>query len=524
MNRAKVDAYNRDAVLARLMSGFGVTVVIQGDACPVTNGKTIVLPPLPIGADEIDTEIHDQGVSHEPAHITEGSFDTTRKASGFLHSIWNCIEDVRVENSQELSKYPGLRYQRAKFYEDFNRYVPRLGSNKALMASTKEGAVHGGLIRLLVEARAKQLGVTTNLKTSAVVDKFYRMTLAKYLDRVASLVTVDDAFNLAAEIYKSISGYAPMADGSGPDKSKPKAQGVDPLSGCDDSDKPNADKNWLEGASMPSLSEDIKAKMETSVKGWVPDGLSIGEIPEVTPDIAEIIKDNGIKILGVNGSKMTSLFTANSRPRTVRGRLDGRLDCRAVTEDHFDTRRELYSTRIKGATDKAAVEFLYDVSGSMCQRINDTVTIIHGIAHYLDRARIPFRVCAFDDNYYINKDWSDKWTGAPFLRTNCHVRGSTSMGMGVRASARSLMARPESKKVLIVLCDGEPDHSTRESTYCRETIKAMRSCGAVVIGIGIDINLSHIFESDSIRLSSSNMGPYLVERLTGILNRKPVLR
>jgi len=517
MNRAKVNTYNRDAILARLMSGFGVTVVIQGDACPRTNGKVVILPPLKADADEIDMVIHDFGVAHEPAHPTEGSFDTTRRAEGFLHDVWNCVEDVRVENSQELTKYPGLRRERAAFYEAFTKYSERLGCHSSLHAfSDVTLATHGAMIKLLVAARCEQLQVADTLKVSSLVESIYLRKLQKYVGQVAALKTVDEAYKLAQTIFVTLTGHKPDVNGL-PDKDKPEG----------DNGGASAEDGKIDfTVPMPSISDKVKARLECSVGGYKLPTLRMAEVSkEDNADHAfetKQIASNGVKMLGAAGARMTRLFTVNSKPRLVRNRLDGHLDCRAVTEDHMDTRRELYTVRIKGGADKTAVSFLYDISGSMTgYRIEHTAEVIHGLAYYLNRAGIPFELNAFNSYVYTIKPWATAWTGDAFLGCNTGAGGGTSMAMGVNYAARSLMARPESKKVLVVLGDGSPVGGEQESTWCAQTVKRLRANGATVIGIGINCDLSRVFGADSVILDpGATMGEYLVKRLTEILNRK----
>jgi hypothetical protein len=492
MRLGRVSNFNRDAALCRLMSGFGVTVVIQGDSCPSTDGKVIVLPPLKIDADEIDIAIHDFGVGHEPSHITEGSFDHTENVSGFRHDIHNWLEDIRCEDSQERTKYPGLRRERGKFYENFHTYASRLGTAKLIStANSLTETIRGGLCFFLLEARCKQLGVKHDVTPTGDVRWFYRYTLAQFLDRAIGAQNVQETLALSTEIYKAIKAFEGL-DGS-------------------------TTLRNLEQNTSPTLSDEVVAEIMLSSG-------SIKEIPVSTvyshPANAHLVSETleeGLKLLGSKGAEMTRALMAFSRPRTVRGKLDGRLDSRAVIGDHLNARQDLYSRRIKGAVGKAAVSFLLDTSGSMSSNCRTMFSLVLGIASYLEKARVPYEVSSFDSYFRPLKKWGEFLKGDVFLKMVPNTSGNTLLGGALWKVARSLMARTEDRKVLFVLCDGSTDDS---SAYCKKIVDQMRKSGAVVIGIGIGVDLSHIFGADFINLKMDSIGSYLTTRITQILSRK----
>ena len=88
---------------------YGVTVEIGGSEA-YTDGKTIHLPALPLDSEpELITMIKGY-CDHESAHIRETDFEILRKAqlTPFQHNLFNILEDWRVE--ERLSaRYPGCR-------------------------------------------------------------------------------------------------------------------------------------------------------------------------------------------------------------------------------------------------------------------------------------------------------------------------------------------------------------------------------------------------------------------------------
>lgn len=517
----KVSSFARDAALCRLMSGYGVTVVIQGDACPATDGKVIALPPLKLGADDIDIAIHDFGVGHEPSHITEGSFEV--QTPNFLHDVVNWLEDIRCEDSQERTKYPGLRRERADFYANFKKYAKRLGTGKLIeAASNKAEAVHGALCLFLLEARGSQLGVKHNVKPSPAVKSLYDTTLAQFRARAEVTKSAHETLVLGEEIQKALYGAIKQAEEVAEGKKPLGPGGYSPFAGLPG---PSGEKtiNHLEKARAPTVSQQVLDVITTTANASVPQPLAVERIiPKLNKEC--FVKETlayGIKMLGTQGSTMTRLLMANSRPRTVRGRIDGRLDVRAVTEDHLDVRRNLYTHRVRGAADVAAVSFLIDVSGSMCARAPIVFSVVLGLGYYLERARVPFEIAGFDDSYWPLKGWDEPMKGKAFLRLAPFSAGGTNLAGAMRMASRTLMVRPERRKVLFVLSDG----AAGNLGYCIKLSKAMRKDGAVVVGIGLGCNLSGIFgEADSVELPVKNTGEYLVKRLTKILSRKESTR
>jgi len=198
-----LNPFNRTEKLCRLMSGEGVKVVVGPKA--MTDGTTVMIPPIPIGADEIDVLIHESAIAHEPAHITEKSFAIKLDAKGKLHHFcWNVIEDVRIENNQEQRRYFGLRVWRAEFIKAFQSVAVKLGSNKVFAASDVRNAVNGALTLLYLRGRAKQLGVVTNVKTSPKVEEVYQRTCAGFFDEVVKAEKLSEIIDLAGRIFEAV--------------------------------------------------------------------------------------------------------------------------------------------------------------------------------------------------------------------------------------------------------------------------------------------------------------------------------
>ena len=729
-----LNPFNRTEKLCQLMSGEGVKVMIGPTA--VTNGTTVMIPPIPIGADDLDVRIHESAIAHEPAHITEKSFSIKAKWTGKLHHFcWNVVEDVRVENNQEQQRYFGLRVWRADFIKDFQSAACRMGTHKVLTASDMRNAVKAALVVLYLRARAKQLGVVTNVKTSPKVEEVYQRVCVGFLDEVIKAKKLSETIDLAGRIFEAVrkmlkeeaekaakekaarekaarekaekeqakrekaekeraekakaeqekkakqpdedkdesddepkdseSGEPKDSedkdgkdsdepkdsedknepedsesdepkdsednDGKDSDETEPKdkddkgeeepedsksdepeskdgdTEPKDKDEDTGDSDEPEdkdedtgdsdepedkdedagdsdepEDKDEDAGDSdepedkddgdtgdepesskpeEPGLTEEQQSEADDEAQKML-DEIEQDELKTVSDQTLEevnrdanppenkrrldatvvearagdeptcaSIAESGVELLGANGVRMTRLMVANSRPRVVRNRDYGRLDIRAVTSDIMDVRKDLYAQRNPGAVSMAAVSMLLDGSGSMraSEKSDYTIKVAHGIAHYLDAARVPFEMAYFTSEmvsdgvflpYYLRiKGWKEPWRGMAFRRAHKYDGGqSTPLASCMIEQAKGLLDRPEDKKIAVVLTDGQPNGPGETIDLCKQIVDSLRNLGVVVIGIGINVDMSYIFGKDAVCLPPSDIGSVLVGRLTEILD------
>lgn len=296
---------------------------------------------------------------------------------------------------------------------------------------------------------------------------------------------------------------------------------------------------------LKAIEEEEAQTVSDQIKEEISEGKPAGKIPDYPKKVtvtahpalgtAESAKlaEEGVKLLGAHGANMTRLMIANSRPRTLRNREHGKLDVRAVVSDDLDVRRDLWNQRRPGALAKAAVSILVDGSGSMTElgslKAEYSAKVLHGIAHHLAAARVPFEAAYFDldglnaggtiifrkANYFTVKSWAEPWHGKAFTRVWPRGGGGTPLELAMTEQAMRLLERPEDKKIAIVLTDGRPDNGYGPS---KMVVDAMRSVGVVVIGIGIECDVTSVFGKDAVNLDPANLGEHLVSKLTAILN------
>ena len=255
---------------------------------------------------------------------------------------------------------------------------------------------------------------------------------------------------------------------------------------------------------------------------------------------ADQIKSQGLKILGLSGSKLTRLFVGNSRPRPIRNQRRGRFDMRSFMADPMDRRFDVYSDTLAATVDKAAVSIMMDNSGSMGGVIQKAYAILSGLMHHLCRANIPTEVVGFttkgsaDSETHrdcplkltIVKKFEDPYDGKAMRR--CVVPHGLDQNAEVdclRYMVPRLWRRPEKKKILFIVGDGDPcignyNLNMKLSKAYDTYLNLCRELGIVVFGFGINCDLSRFFKEDYVNVTSSTMGPEIVKKLTDVLNRK----
>jgi cobalamin biosynthesis protein CobT len=290
------------------------------------------------------------------------------------------------------------------------------------------------------------------------------------------------------------------------------------------------------------VAEDINALADSADAPYmVHEGVRdrIGYKEEGPLHIAEEYRDQGIKLLGSAGSRMTRLFVGLNRPKNLHNRFEGRFDMRSFTADALDRRTDVYNQKIQPRIDKAAVSFMIDNSGSMGGTpIQRTYQMLSAMLMYLSRAMIPteavgftadtaysyrYRDCPvylqivkqFDDPY--DRKVLQRCVPPEFMSQNAEVDC-------LRWMVPRLYARPEKKKILFILGDGEPcignyALNAKLAAAYREYIGLCRQAGIIVFGFGIKCNLSWIFGEDFISVDSYDMGDKILDKLTEVLNR-----
>lgn len=271
----------------------------------------------------------------------------------------------------------------------------------------------------------------------------------------------------------------------------------------------------------------------------------IGPAPEGADSYARMIKAEGIKLLGKDGRDFTRLFINQTKPHVLRKREAGRFDIRSFVNNRFS--QAIYTQKIPGSLERAALAIALDNSASM-SGMQATIAnqLLSGLLYYTDKAGIPSLVAGytFDGVYTALSSYEDKSQDmrrypvridviktfeerydAKIMRRCVPLSNKLRSGTPdldcVRWLTPQLWRRKEAKKVLFVICDGEPTGSyvtdQLRASYKRY-IQACKIAGIRVFGFGIQADISKYFGDDWSYVNVSTLSAEFMSRLKKILS------
>jgi len=234
---------------------------------------------------------------------------------------------------------------------------------------------------------------------------------------------------------------------------------------------------------LPDVSGKIKIKT-SSLRGYrvlTSEKDTFTEWPgtKLGQDEYEIFKKSCNGIVGVLKNQLNRLLMSKKRASWMGGKQHGVVNPATLHMAVQRTSNKLYRVRMEGKKINSAVSILVDLSGSMggerMRKANETVVLMTETLHL---AGIPFEILGFTgdklvsgasgegahhfdrygslDMYYF-KLFSEPLNQITKKRIgSMRAKSQNYDGESVRFAAIRLLKRPERKKVLFVLSDGEP--------------------------------------------------------------------
>ena len=103
------------------------------------------------------------------------------------------------------------------------------------------------------------------------------------------------------------------------------------------------------------------------------------------------------------------------------------------------------------------VSFLVDISISMDQVPDNLLgQVLYLLGETISCLQLPFEVTFFHSQYQVIKRFRDSWARRRCYATMCHPQGGTTMAPPIRRAVEELRKRPESRKLLFIITDGDP--------------------------------------------------------------------
>jgi len=232
------------------------------------------------------------------------------------------------------------------------------------------------------------------------------------------------------------------------------------------------------------------------------------------------------------------------------GKLQGRLDTRRLV-GAYGCEENVYKMREEDDELDTAVSIAVDHSGSMSGcRIALAQKATIALAEALEPTPIKLAISGFktelldreDQATYLAGHYSSASPVAIFkykdfdegihrcrgslggmIRSRSHVGGIHNIdGVSVHKIGRELMARPERRKVLIVLSDGLPEDDLMDeaqmNSHLKSVVKELNKGGVEVFGIGIQSSAVKRFYDNCVVLhDASELDKELIDRMSKVL-------
>lgn len=537
-------------VAAALGNKLGVRVSVGGNIA-MTNGKHINVPAYN-GQDPDYLSVAWGYLAHESGHVrfTDFSVYTGGATNPIRHSIVNHIEDVRIEKAM-MEVFPGTRLTLRKLDEylcSSNKFsVPTESSHPSAILgsflSLRLAVDVLGFTSLEIYADAVEAVLESVFPTGAVTRLFGLLSEVPSLDSTQSVVyLVDKILSMLQEEKEKAEDQArqqkqdqdqspdddaddgnslPDVDSNDPDQDQNDDSGAD-----DDTNDQVSDNNLPD---VNSSDPDQEAATLASVLGAMQDDLCQnfqGIAQQILAGQAEESYDNDVSLplaidpvrndvlgqqllkkalleSGPIRASLLGLIQSQQQDRTTHKRMGNRIDGRRVTRLLQGDAR-VFTQHAYRQAQNTAVDIIVDASPSMnitsvsvnARRIDIAMEAAIALALALENIDgVNPAVTSFphQDNVSVTpllRHGERVRNAAASFNTITHANTSTPLHTALWYAAASVMETVEKRKVILVLTDGEPD----DSQLTKAVINRCKTSGIEMIGVGIGIDIQHLFE------------------------------
>lgn len=486
---------------------YGVQVRIGGDNA-FTNGNVIQLPSLPLDCDETLLGLVRGLIDHESAHIRDTDFDALRAANltPLEKHIWNTIEDWRAENVLS-AVYPGCRENFQWLIKHF--FLPKLTKRRRKEHSSDPAMLI--LEWLLITVRSWDVAELNEerdyLRASAEIH-YPGLTheIEPYLRLIPkNCASTLEAFGFACEIANIIRKYARFMEqqqsqpgqgtsnssqGASSDPSGQTDTQTDPVQALQSLQKilsADADGGMFPGDIGDKLKEAI-----TDACGQQGEHIQVAVVTrKPTGQLAQDDLDNSRQSTTALRTRLQALMQSTRSVRNHSGYV-GALNIRKL-HSLATGNAKVFLRKGERVGVNTAVHILIDSSGSMnCKEMQLASQACFAVASALQGIKgISVGVTTFpgERGVYEGSQQAHWQTVTPILRHHekMHTRfamsgaGNTPLDSALWWTMQQLHPMPESRKMILIITDGQPDNSQLAQTAITEA----RKLGLEVYGIGI---------------------------------------
>ena len=253
----------------------------------------------------------------------------------------------------------------------------------------------------------------------------------------------------------------------------------------------------------------------------------------------------------VNGvrAKLLSALMSQGNTRWLSNQEEGVIDSVRLSQLISESSDKVFKRKVAGRSKSTAVTLLIDTSGSMSgEQIKVARSVAMVFADTLSRANIKTRVIGFDGSgevppelsndeyrdalqrftqiagvhYSLLKDFNEPYQKVKGRFCNLGTGGITPLASSLLQEIRVLLHRPEDREILMVLTDGEPNSDGQISEndnrqICKDMITQAERVGIEVLGIGIGLDVSGIFDKNVMVTELKELPKTVVNQLYKIL-------
>ena len=535
MDRRSQAIQNALPILARAIGRkLDVNVAIGGDAA-WTDGTRIQLPTLPFSEPEVETLAFGY-LEHEAAHVRYT--EEVEPSSPLHHSLCNVLEDVRIEGRLG-EEYPG-------FAATLRDLVALLVRDGEFTPPSKDAELAEKLGKyLLFRLRSQVLNQAAVAEYAEIAERVFRDSVSQGLatrigsviGRANAMTSTQDASDLAAEIVELIEDerdQLPEGNGDQAGNSPDSGKGGSPDDGASPSPADVAMRHALDAlldSDDPTTHTDIGGQVGAKLEGAAAD--AVGNAGGLGAGIGNA--SSPLKGVGDAAEIMASVNSATSALRTrLRGFVEAtKRNQRAHRRQgkHFDRRRavrammgdpKVYRTTTRGVSINTAACILLDRSISMGHRMEVARNAALASAAALEENGVNVGAAAFP-GYRASVDpltlFSEKVPQTAPRFAGVDPDGGTPLLDALFWSVDALLQQPESRRLLLVVTDGEPT----QVDACKEAIRRCWLGGIEAMGIGIQVpDISALFPVSRCITDISELPSSMFELLQAALTYRQV--
>lgn len=483
------------------------------------------------------------------------------KFNNLSGGIQNILEDVYIEN-RAIEAYPGVKHNlktmveilvgRGFFGEPsafesapasallmaglLNTLRARLVPGQEAVLKVNVDALEPILQRKLGNLWSDVLAVAMEVQNSKVTDDNIALTIRimALIEQAASDQTEPDQETQASEADESNDQKAGAVEGKSSDEGDPAHTGEaaegNSKAGDEAGTSPsNRSVKENQAAQEIMVQQDHKMPITEVTEGA---SISIGDKATPAP-MSDLAKIDGRCDMPLDVKRIASMVKSSADD--LQDALLSETRCDKTTKlvgkslnNRVLSRVKLGNGRVfrqkqEGKAISTAVQFVVDMSGSMRDALSNKVTrhdaafgLIYGMGDLLDEYEVPFQVIAYSDAYADVKKFEEEWSRVRRRYALPALSGGTFTGIAVQKSLGELVVRPEERKLLIVITDGDTSDLPVLISCYAEAREMGIEIASVMIGPPIRSisQLAQAFGFPATNINTTNgLGRFAVERV-----------